>query len=84
MVNKIEILIEKELDESSYLNKQDKDKLEGMIDKNSLGAIMDALGDICYEKAEHIRTNWQDERLATFWDEAGERIILTGSHIGNI
>jgi len=32
------------------------------------------LSDICYEKSEHIRTNWQDRALARVWQNVGRSI----------
>lgn len=56
------------------LNIGERTELESMIDKTSLGAILEALSDICGEKAKHIRANWQDNSLAKKWDIACGRI----------
>lgn len=45
-----------------------KDELEQLIDKASLSTVLFALADICDEKANHIRENWQDNGLAKLWD----------------
>lgn len=42
--------------------------LEGLIDKHGLVEIGLAIAALCYEKAEHIRTNWNDDELAEEWD----------------
>jgi hypothetical protein len=34
--------------------------LEELVDSRGLNAVLDTLADICHEKAEHIRCNWQD------------------------
>ena len=44
------------------------DALEAMIDQHGLDTVVLALSHICDEKAEHIRTNWQDENLADKWE----------------
>ncbi len=50
------------------------DELETLIDRHSLGAVLENMSSICYEKADHIRSNWQDEALATVWDRMARRI----------
>lgn len=46
-----------------------KNVLEMMIDSapHGLSDIVGALADIAAEKANHILTNWQDEKLAKVW-----------------
>lgn len=50
------------------LTYEERDALESLIDSTSVVAVMQALSEICGEKAEHIRTNWQDAKLAREWD----------------
>jgi hypothetical protein len=50
--------------------------LEGMIDKHGLYDVLDMLAEVCTEKAEHIRTNWQDKKLASVWDQAGRALTV--------
>jgi hypothetical protein len=45
-----------------------ENELERLLDKHSLGIILNVLTDICHAKAEHVRTNWQDEELASSWE----------------
>lgn len=49
---------------------KDKNEIEQMIDRHGLPSILGALSAICSDKAEHIRTNWQDENTAKLWDSA--------------
>jgi hypothetical protein len=51
-----------------------KDILESIIDKTSLLHVLELISDICQEKADHIRCNWQDEKTAAPWAEAGRRL----------
>ena len=44
--------------------------LETLIDRHGLLHILTGLELVCSEKAEHIRDNWQDARLARLWDRA--------------
>lgn len=48
--------------------------LEALIDKHSLSEVMQALQSVCHDKAEHLRTNWQDYNSADLWDGAAENI----------
>ena len=47
---------------------EDAMALETLIDRTSVSAVLESLGEICSEKAEHIRENWQDTQLARDWD----------------
>lgn len=51
--------------------------LEILIDQHSLAGVLDAVAVICREKADHIRTEWQDPNTAREWDLAASRIDLT-------
>ena len=48
------------------------EELEMLLDKYGPEAIATALSEICHEKADHVRTNWQDEALARVWDRNGK------------
>lgn len=39
---------------------KNKEILEEMVDLHGLRRVIEALGDIMAEKAEHVRVNWQD------------------------
>ena len=52
--------------ELSKMNEQD---LEDLIDKAGLPNIIGALETICNEKADHVRSNWQDEDTARCWEK---------------
>jgi len=30
------------------------------------------IADLCREKADHVRSNWQDEALASLWERYGK------------
>lgn len=51
-------------------SKDDAIDLEAMIDRHGLYTIVSMLSDICSDKAQHIRTNWQDDSTATQWEKA--------------
>lgn len=50
------------------------DTLESLIDRHGLLHVLTGLELVCAEKAEHIRTNWQDRATARPWDTAASRI----------
>ncbi len=42
--------------------------LEILIDQTSPEAVFRAIAEIAGEKADHVRSNWQDEALARQWE----------------
>jgi hypothetical protein len=56
------------------LDKESKVRLEDMIDNHSLATVLDAIADICQQKADHLRENWQDDELAGSWDGAASAL----------
>jgi hypothetical protein len=50
------------------------DTLEHLIDTNGLVETLEAIQTICYEKAEHLRANWEDDTGARAWDRAATLI----------
>lgn len=45
--------------------------LEQMIDQQGLTRVVDSIIQTCYDKAQRVRENYQDEYLANRWDKAG-------------
>lgn len=65
------------------LNQAEQAGLEALIDSCGLSSVLMTLSDICDAKAEHIRTNWQDQPLARHWDTACGRIgVIIPSIVG--
>ncbi len=58
-----------------------KDQLEALLDKTTISALLDDLNQICIEKAEHVRINWQDNQLADGWDEYADALSAAISKI---
>lgn len=48
-------------------------QLETLIDRFTLPAVVDCLGDICQQKAEHLAANWQDQEAAANWQRNAGR-----------
>jgi hypothetical protein len=48
-----------------------KDNIEAIIDRVGLHNFIALTSVICFEKAEHIATEWQDTTLAKDWAKVG-------------
>lgn len=55
------------------MDAQAVEQLESLIDRFSLPAVVDCLGDICQGKAEHLTTNWQNPEGAAVWQRNAGR-----------
>lgn len=53
--------------------------LEMLVDRIGLSAVLEALGTICDEKADHIRSSYDDNRTARIWKRAGWRLRDTAT-----
>lgn len=49
-------------------------QLENILDNAGLSRLLERLAIVCHEKADHLRTNWQDYGAAKNWDDAGSKI----------
>jgi hypothetical protein len=49
-------------------------QLEASIDEHGLAAVLDNLALVCFAKAEHLQSNWQDAHTAVAWSAAGDLI----------
>jgi hypothetical protein len=63
---------------------QVKDTLESIIDQNSLSSLLQALAEVCEEKATHVQENWQDAVLSREWADAARKIERCHSLVGEI
>lgn len=57
-------------------------EVEQLIDRCGLATVVGALALICAEKAEHVRTNWQDKELAAAWHQCGLHLLDAETAIG--
>lgn len=57
------------------------EQLEAIIDSLTLSETVVLFVEICQEKAEHIKENWQDENLAKTWSKAASRLEKTSREI---
>ena len=54
------------------LTMEQKNALESFIDASSVDSVLEAISEICWEKAEH---NSQNESTAIVWARTGNRIM---------
>ncbi len=64
----------KALDYLEGTAREQQESLEKMIDSGSLAGLLENLETVCHEKADHLRTNWQDETAAKAWEFVARRI----------
>ena len=56
------------------LTQEQQDTLESILDSATLEDVFDSPDNICYEKANHLRTNWQEEAMGKAWEKAGAKV----------
>ena len=50
------------------------EQLEQLVDRVGVATLIDWLAEICWEKADHVRSAWQDERGAKLWERNGDKL----------
>lgn len=63
------------------LTQEQRHGLEDLIDATSLDGVLSAIADVAREKADHLRSVWQDNGMAVAWDRAAGRIEKTAQTI---
>jgi N-methylhydantoinase B/oxoprolinase/acetone carboxylase alpha subunit len=46
-----------------------RDTLEDLVDRYSLDEVIEILSEVCMDKAEHLRSNWDDPVSARWWQD---------------
>jgi hypothetical protein len=57
----------------SYMDTHDetlKDDTERILDRMALATFLEMVEEICHDKAEHLASNWQDDKAANRWTRA--------------
>ena len=57
-----------------------KDSLETLLDNSTLETLLSALSDVCYEKAEHLLSAWQDRATSKAWSHAAKQVDTLSAH----
>lgn len=63
------------------LNQAEIMDLENLLDHYSLSDILESLAQIANEKADHLRTNWQDENTAKIWERDANKLSKLASKL---
>jgi len=50
------------------------DLIERCIDANNLQETLQMISSVCWEKASHVLSNWQDKELAGRWEKAAKAV----------
>jgi hypothetical protein len=59
-------------------------QLEQVLDKMpSLASVVRALVAVCRDKADHLRTNWQDEGTARTWEKDADKLQAVANRLEN-
>jgi hypothetical protein len=53
---------------------QPEQELERLIDAHGMFKVLSAIYTISTEKAEHLRSNWQDEITARAWEAGAQKL----------
>lgn len=56
------------------LTQEQMDKLEALVDRNTLAGVLLALSEICDLKEEHVREGWQDKHTADTWKRSARAL----------
>ena len=59
------------------------DQLEALVDARGLSAVLVALSEVCYGKAEHLVSNWQEKPASNAWAKSGNAIAKATTRIQN-
>lgn len=65
------------------MNTTPQDTLENLIDSMGLSYVLHALEQVCYEKADHLRSNWQDEKAAKAWERDARKLDTLANKLEN-
>ena len=57
------------------LTPEQKTALEALIDADDLRSVLESIAEIAGEKAEHLRSTWQDPIAGSAWDRAARAVL---------
>jgi hypothetical protein len=57
------------------------DALEALIDKTDIALVIASLERVCWAKAEHLHSAWQDKLSAKQWERTGKLLGTLHSRI---
>lgn len=56
------------------MNDELKLAIETLVDKHGLRMVAENLVEVCHDKAEHLRSNWQDKASAKIWSRVATKL----------
>lgn len=59
--------------------RQYKNLIEEAVALYRLGPSLEMMAELCWQKAEHIRLNWQDPKSADAWDKAARTLQMASA-----
>jgi hypothetical protein len=57
--------------------------IEEVVDRSSLEHLLELIADLCNDKAEHLRTNWQDVYAARCWERDAAKLLKLAPKLEN-
>ncbi|HBW33769.1 hypothetical protein H6G49_11140 [Nostoc sp. PCC 7120 = FACHB-418] len=51
-----------------------KEDIQAMLDSMNVSEMLKIMSQICYEKAEILRSDWQDIETARAWEKVGRAV----------
>ena len=48
--------------------------LDGIVERNSFSSVLEMLAEIAYEKADHVRSSYQNENLAKALERVAKQL----------
>jgi hypothetical protein len=59
------------------------EEIESMIDGHRVCGMLRMMAGVCFEKAEHVQTNWQDTQLARSWERDATLLLKLAERVSN-
>ena len=50
------------------------EQIEKLIDERNVSQMLIVMAQVCNEKADHLRSNWQDEQAARTWERTAKKL----------
>lgn len=59
---------------TTTFDREEKHSIETLIDRRGIVFVLNVIEEICRDKAEHLRSDWQSPREAKSWETLAGRI----------
>jgi len=51
-----------------------EEQLENLIDDHNIGDVLTALTQVCFDKSEHLASDWHDHDAAKYWSRLATKL----------